>query len=153
MEKLYSSLIFSSAKRLFTSFQSLFLFGFLFVSLCMQAQQVPDNCNFLNKIAGIASVNGAEISTYDPVSKRVYTVAGPIIEYYGLSNTGALTLKGELPLGFTLPSGTNAVPNSVAYKNGIVAASYAVINATTNAQQPGRVTFYEATTGKILKSV
>ncbi len=119
----------------------------------MQAQEVPDNCNFLNKIGGIASVNGAEISTYDPVSKRVYTVAGPVIEYYTLSNKGSLALKGSLPLGFSPPSGSNALPNSVAYKNGVVAASYAVVNATTNAQQPGRVTLYEATTGKILKSV
>ena len=41
----------------------------------------------------------------------------------------------------------------MAYKNGIVAASFALVNAATNAQQPGRITLYEATTGNVLKSV
>ncbi|MBL0183035.1 MAG: hypothetical protein IPP96_12365 [Chitinophagaceae bacterium] len=70
-----------------------------------------------------------------------------------MSNTGALTPGGSLPLGFTLAASDSAIPNSVAVNNNRLAASYAIINKTSKAQQPGRVTFYNAANGAVQKSV
>lgn len=120
----------------------------------LHAQFVPSqSCNFLTKVGGSSSTNGAEISAFDAASKRVYTVAGAVIEYYTLTNTGALSPGGTLPFGFAVPAGTNAIPNSVAIHNGVLAASFAIVNASTNAQQPGQVSFYNAATGAFLKVV
>ncbi len=107
----------------------------------------------LQKVGGFTSANGAEIPAFDPGSDRLFTVAGSTIEILSVSNTGALTLAGSLTPGFTPPAGTNVVPNSVAVKNGIVAVAYAVVDATTNAQQTGRVSFYNAADGTFLNSV
>jgi Secretion system C-terminal sorting domain len=98
------------------------------------------------------SANGAEISAFDLSSKRIYTVAGPAMEYYNLSNAGIITGPVNMPVGFTSP-GNNIVPNSVAIKNGIVAVSYAIVNSGTNAQQPGVVAFYNASTAAYLNRV
>ena len=107
----------------------------------------------LQKVGGFTSANGAEIPAFDPGSDRLFTVAGSTIEILSVSNTGALTLAGSLTPGFTPPAGTNVVPNSVAVKNGIVAVAYAVVDATTKAQQTGRVSFYNAADGTFLNSV
>jgi hypothetical protein len=112
-----------------------------------------NDCSFLRKASGLVSANGAEIPAFDPGSSRVYSVAGSVIEAFTMDNTGALSLVGSLPVGFTPPAGTVALPNSVAVKNGIVAASYAVVNSTTNAQSPGQVSFYNAADGTFLNSV
>jgi hypothetical protein len=126
----------------------------LALPISLHAQFVPaQSCNFLTKVGGSTSANGAEISAFDPASKRVYTVAGTVIESYTLSAAGALTPAGALPLGFTVAAGANAIPNSVAVSNGILAASFAMVNASTNAQQPGQVAFYNAATGAFLKVV
>lgn len=106
----------------------------------------------LKKVGGITSPNGAEIPAFDPASKRLFVVAGDTVDIYTISNTGALTATGRLDPGFTI-SGANIIPNSVAVKNGIVAVAYAVVNPTTNAQQLGRVSFFEAATGTFLNSV
>jgi hypothetical protein len=99
------------------------------------------------------STNGAEISAFDVSSKRIYTVAGPAVEYYTLSNTATLSGPNNVPFGFTSP-GNNIVPNSVSIKNGIVAASYAIVNPSAgNAQQPGVVAFYTAATGAYINHV
>lgn len=139
----------------FTNLKLLMAGVFLTASVALQAQPTlpATPCNFLSRLGGVASANGAEIPAFDPASKRVYTVAGKLIEYFTMSNTGALTLGGSLPLGFTVPATDSAIPNSVAVSNGILAASYAVIIKATNAQQPGRVTFYNATTGAVLNWV
>lgn len=139
----------------FTNLKCFMVAVFLTASLVLEAQPTLPNtpCNFLTRIGGIASTNGAEIPAYDPASKRVYTVAGKLIEYFTMSNSGALTLGGSLPIGFTVAATDSAIPNSVAVSNGILAASYAVIIKATNAQQPGRVTFYNASTGAVLNSV
>lgn len=98
------------------------------------------------------SANGAEISAFDVSSKRIYTVAGPVIEYYNLSNTGVISGPVNLPFGFTSP-GNNIVPNSVAIKNGIAAISYAIVNPSGNAQQLGVVAFYTASTAAYISYV
>lgn len=103
-----------------------------------------------------ASSNGAEISAYDTSSKRVFSVAGPAMEYYSLSNTGVLTGPNNMPFGFSTPVNTNALPNSVAVKNGVVAVSYAVVDTSAaggNAQRPGIVAFYNAATATYIHHV
>ncbi len=139
----------------FTNLKLLMAAVLLTASVALQAQPTlpATPCNFLTRLGGVASANGAEIPAFDPASKRVYTVAGKLIEYFTMSNTGALTLGGSLPLGFSVAATDSAIPNSVAVSNGILAASYAVIIKSTNAQQPGRVTFYNASTGAVLNSV
>jgi len=139
----------SMTKIFFFAFAGILLMPFTSSS---QAQS-NNSCNFLTKVGGLTSSNGAEISAFDPVSKRVYTVAGPVIEYHVMSNTGSIALGGSLPLGFSLAAGTSAVPNSVAVNGELLAASFAIVNSTTNAQLPGRVTFYNAATGVVLNSV
>lgn len=115
---------------------------------------ITDNtCQPLIRKSTATSTNGAEISAFDPASNRVYTVAGPAMEYYTMSNTGVLTGPSNLPFGFAIPGGTNVLPNSVAVKNGVVAVSYAVVNTSSSAQQPGIVAFYQAATGTYINHV
>ncbi|PHM11399.1 choice-of-anchor I family protein [Nostoc sp. 'Peltigera malacea cyanobiont' DB3992] len=111
-----------------------------------------NNSSILQKVGGFTSTNGAEISAFDSGSDRLFVVSGSIVEIYNVSNTGTLTLAGSLTTGFTPPAGTQAIPNSVAVKNGIVAVAYAIQNTSTNAQQTGQVSFYNAA-GTFLNSV
>ena len=111
-----------------------------------------NNSSILQKVGAFTSTNGAEISAFDSGSDRLFVVAGSIVEIYNVSNTGTLTLAGSLTTGFTPPAGTQAIPNSVAVKNGIVAVAYAIQNTSTNAQQTGQVSFYNAA-GTFLNSV
>jgi uncharacterized protein len=112
-----------------------------------------NDTSFLKKVGGFASTKGAEIPAFDPGSKRLFVVAGDVVETYSVGATGALTLATALVPGFVAPTGTAIIPNSVAVKNGIVAVAYAVQNTTTNAQQTGRVSFYNAADGAFLKEV
>ncbi len=114
---------------------------------------ITDNvCQPLIRKSTATSANGAEISAFDPASNRLYTVAGTAIEYYTLSNTGALAAPVNVPFGFT-SAGNNIIPNSVAIKNGILAVGYAIADITSNAQQPGVVAFYNAATGAYTNQV
>ncbi|MBE9007991.1 choice-of-anchor I family protein [Fortiea sp. LEGE XX443] len=112
-----------------------------------------NNSSTLQRVGTITSANGAEISAFDPGSDRLFVVAGSTVETYSLSSTGTLALVGALTPGFTLPLGTQALPNSVAVSNGIVAVAYAIQNTTTDAQQTGQVSFYNAVDGTFLNSV
>lgn len=113
---------------------------------------ITDNtCQPLLRKSTATSVNGAEISAYDSASKRVFTVAGPAMEYYNLSNAGILSGPNNMPFGFT-SAGNTILPNSVAVKNGTVAVSYAIVGAN-NAQQPGVVAFYNAATAAYINHV
>jgi uncharacterized repeat protein (TIGR01451 family) len=107
----------------------------------------------LKKIGGVVSTNGAEIAAFDAGSDRLFVVAGSVVETQKIDNKGAITADGSLALGFTPTAGTNAIPNSVAVKNGIVAVAYAIQNTTINAQEAGQVSFYRAATGAFLNSV
>lgn len=114
---------------------------------------IADNtCQPLIHKSTATSANGAEISAFDPASNRIYTVAGPAIEYYALSNAGVLTGPTNMPFGFTSP-GNNILPNSVAIRNGIVAVAYAIQNAATLAQLPGVVAFYNSSTAAFISQV
>ncbi|MBK9735089.1 MAG: choice-of-anchor I family protein [Saprospiraceae bacterium] len=112
-----------------------------------------NSCGFMRKVGTVTSALGAEIPAFDPGSNRIYVVAGTAIEYFNLSNLGIPTYGGVLALGFTPPANTNAIPNSVAIKNGIVAVAYAIQDITTLAHQVGRVSFYTASTAAFLNSV
>lgn len=115
---------------------------------------ITDNvCQPLIRRSTATSVNGAEISAFDSASKRVFTVAGPAMEYYSLSNTGILLAPVNMPFGFSAPVNTNVLPNSVAVKNGIVAVSYAVVDNSSAAQQQGIVAFYNAATATYIHHV
>lgn len=109
-------------------------------------------CLPLMRKSTATSANGAEISAFDVSSNRIYTVAGSSMEYYTLSNTGALSGPTNMPVGFTSP-GNNILPNSVAIKSGIVAVSYAIVDVASSVQQPGVVAFYNATTAAYLNHV
>lgn len=112
-----------------------------------------NNSSILQKVGAFTSTNGAEISAFDSGSDRLFVVAGSTVEIYNVSNTGTLALAGSLTTGFTPPAGTQAIPNSIAVKNGIVAVAYAIQNTSTNAQQTGQVSFYNAGNGNFLNSV
>jgi hypothetical protein len=99
------------------------------------------------------STNGAEISAFDPATGRLFTVAGNLIEYYTINSAGVLSSPTVIPSGLTLAAGTLALPNSVAVKNGVLAFGFAVVNTTTNAQQPGRVAFYNPGTAAYISDV
>lgn len=118
-----------------------------------QNVSIDDNsCQPIIRKSTAASTNGAEISAFDPSSNRIFTVAGPAMEYYTLSNTGILSAPTNMPIGFT-SVGNNVLPNSVGIRNGVVAVAYAIVNSTTNAQQPGVVAFYDAATAAFLNQV
>ena len=104
------------------------------------------------KIGGATSATNSEIPAYDPASKRLYVVAGSVVDIYTISETGALTAVGKLNPGIVPASGT-AAPNSVAIKNGIVAVAYEVKDVASGTHQPGRVGFYQASSGAFLASV
>jgi uncharacterized protein len=112
-----------------------------------------NDSSFLTKVGGATSANGAEIPAFDPGSKRLFVVAGNTVDIYTVSNTGSLVAAGSLTPGITPPAGTEFVPNSVAVKNGVVAVAYAVRNTTTNAQQIGKVAFFNATNGSFISAV
>ena len=114
---------------------------------------ITDNtCQPLLRKSTAISTNGAEISAFDPSSNRVFTVAGPAMEYYSLSNAGVLSGPTNMPFGFTSP-GNTILPNSVTIRNGIVAVGYAIQNSSTLAQEQGIVAFYQASSATYLNHV
>jgi hypothetical protein len=130
----------------------------LMASIHSNAQCPPGvECNFLTPKGTVTSANGAEISAFHPASSRVYTVAGSIIEFHNMNNAGVPTFGGTLPVGFSLPEGQTALPNSVAVYDNLLAASYTVVITEGSpagiVHLNGRVTFYDATTGAVLNNV
>ncbi len=112
-----------------------------------------NNCSFVKHLSTVTSAFGAEISAFDADSKQVYTVAGDVIERFSMNNQGILSLAGSISPGFTSPSGFAAIPNSVAIKNGVLAASFAIRNNTTGAQDSGIVAFYQAMDASFIRSI
>jgi len=78
-----------------------------------------------------------EIAAFDPASSRFFVtnVTSQSLSVYAMSATGSLAFVQSIPLG--------GLPNSVAVKNGLVAA--AVEGAT--GQAAGSVKFFDAATG------
>ncbi|QLE55490.1 choice-of-anchor I family protein [Nostoc sp. TCL26-01] len=112
-----------------------------------------NDTSFLIKVGSATSANGAEIPAFDPVSDRLFVVAGNTVEIYTVSNTGTLTAAGSLTPTLVPPPGIELIPNSVAVKNGVVAVAEAIRNTTTGAQLTGQVSFYDAANGTSLNAV
>ncbi|MFN9600746.1 MAG: choice-of-anchor I family protein [Dolichospermum sp.] len=112
-----------------------------------------NDSSFLTKVGGITSASGAEISAFDPVSKRLFVVAGNTVDIYTVSSTGSLTVTGTLTPTITPTADTTLIPNSVTVKNGVVAVAYAVQNTTTSAQLTGKVAFFNAGNGSLINAV
>ncbi len=114
---------------------------------------ITDNiCQPIIRKSSATSANGAEISAFDPVTNRVFSVAGTVVEYYTLSSGALLSSPATIATGFTAGA-NNILPNSIAVKDNIVAVSYAIVNPATNAQLPGVVAFYDASTTAYLSQV
>ena len=125
----------------------------------------PNASNFLTKIGGYSSTNGAEIPAFDPASDRLFVVAGSVVEILNLANPASPTKIGDLafdttgdPDGATV-GGFALVPNSVAVGKagtvsaGIVAVAIAITNATTANENLGEVQFFSAADGAYLGKV
>src|SRR5262245_32696869 len=103
--------LFNGVKTIAAGFKIFTVALLLSASLSMNAQCPPGaQCDFLRMTSTLTSSNGAEISAFDPSSKKVFTVAGPVIEWHTMSNAGVLSFGASLPLGFTVPSGQIAIP-------------------------------------------
>jgi uncharacterized protein len=127
--------------------------GIILGTTTSQNISISDNsCQPLIRKSTSTSVNGAEISAFDPSSNRLYTVAGTVVEYYTINNGGVLSSPTNVPFGF-ISTGNNIVPNSLAIKNGVLAIGYAIVDVATGAQQLGVVAFYNSATGAYISQV
>ncbi len=114
---------------------------------------VDNDTSFLTQLGTATSATASEIPAFDPASGRLYVVAASTVNVYQMNAAGALAPLADLAPGFTPPGGTTAAPNSVAIANGIVAVAYEIEDSVSGAQQPGRVSFFNAADGSFLNSV
>ncbi|MCW5242254.1 alkaline phosphatase, partial [Synechocystis sp. PCC 6803] len=120
---------------------------------------INSGVSLISKIGGFASSNGAEIPAFDPGTKRLFVVAGDVIEILDLADPTNPVKIEDLALNFDgIPPGFSPVPNSVAVGKagtpsaGIVAVSLAIRDDLNN-QEAGQVQFFDATTGAFLGKV
>lgn len=111
----------------------------------------------LHLIGRYASDNGAEIPAFDSLSKRLFVIAGDVVEILDLANVSTPNKIGDLPLDTTAVGiGFELVPNSVAVgkkgtvSEGIVAVSLAIKETATGNQARGEVQFFNTATGAFL---
>ncbi|WP_228043664.1 choice-of-anchor I family protein [Dolichospermum sp. LEGE 00246] len=126
---------------------------------------ITNNSASLTKVSGFTSSNGSEITAFDPISDRLFVVAGSVVEILDLSNPSSPSKIGDLAFDTSGdPDGTTAggftlIPNSVAVGQvgtvsaGIVAVAIAITNQTTADDNPGEVQFFNATTGAFISKV
>jgi hypothetical protein len=124
-----------------------------------------NSSSVLTKVSGFTSSNGSEITAFDPISDRLFVVAGSVVEILNLSNPASPSKIGDLAFNTSGdPDGTTAggftlIPNSVAVgkagtlSDGIVAVAIAITNQTTADDNPGEVQFFNATTGAFISKV
>lgn len=111
----------------------------------------------LNAIGRYASENGAEIPAFDSLSKKLFVVAGDVVEVLDLANISSISKIGNLALNITaVGDGFALIPNSVAVgkkgtvTEGIVAVALAIKETATGNQARGEVQFFNSTTGDFL---
>jgi Ca2+-binding RTX toxin-like protein len=94
---------------------------------------------------GVFNQGAAEISAYDPTSKRLFVVnaQAATIDIFDLSDPTSPTKISQIAVG-----SFGAVANSVAVKNGTIAVAVEAVDKTN----PGKVVFYD-TNGTYLKDV
>jgi YVTN family beta-propeller protein len=94
---------------------------------------------------GVFDQGAAEISAYDPTSKRLFVVnaQAATIDILDLSDPTSPSKISQIAVG-----SFGAVANSVAVKNGIIAVAVEAVDKTN----PGKVVFYDAN-GTYLKDV
>ncbi|MTJ14179.1 hypothetical protein FJR11_16645 [Anabaena sp. UHCC 0187] len=124
-----------------------------------------NGASVLTKIGGFTSSNGSEIPAFDPISDRLFVVAGSVVEILNLSNPASPSKIGDLAFNTTGdPDGATAggftlIPNSVAVGKvgtvsaGIVAVAIAITNQTTANDNAGEVQFFNAATGAFISKV
>ena len=95
------------------------------------SQQASGTANF--SLASTVTLAGAEISTFDPVSQRLFVTSSTGLQVLSVDSDLKLTLLGTVSLG------SNDI-NSVAASNGLVAVAVAAADKT----QPGSVYFINA---------
>jgi len=120
---------------------------------------------FLTKIGSYQSSNGSEIPAFDPGSKRLFVVAGSVVEILDFANPSNPSKIGDLAFDLSgdpdgnLAGGFDLIPNSVAVgkagtvSEGIVAVAIAITEASTENSNPGEVQFFNAATGAFLSKV
>jgi 2',3'-cyclic-nucleotide 2'-phosphodiesterase / 3'-nucleotidase / 5'-nucleotidase len=70
---------------------------------------------FLSKIGSYQSANGSEISAFDAESKRLFVIAGTVVEVLDLASLTKPTKITDLVFDTNdLATGFNLIPNSVA---------------------------------------
>ncbi|NCO74613.1 MAG: DUF839 domain-containing protein [Cyanobacteria bacterium] len=111
----------------------------------------------LNPIGRFASDNGAEIPAFDSLSKRLFIVAGDVVEILNLANATNPTKIGDLALDISaVTNGFELIPNSVAVgkkgtvSEGVVAVALAIKETATGNQARGEVQFFNTSTGEFL---
>jgi hypothetical protein len=100
---------------------------------------LPGDMNFLGTLGGLA---GAEISAFDPASKRLFVTSGAGLQVLDLTNPAAPVLVSTINLSVAPFNAVSNDVSSVAVFNGKVAAS--VLNA--NKEVAGSVVFLNAAT-------
>ncbi|MEB3310094.1 MAG: choice-of-anchor I family protein [Snowella sp.] len=121
--------------------------------------------DFLTKIGGYGSSIGAEIPAFDPVSQRLFVVAGSVVEVLNFTDPANPTKIADLSLNMdgdpdgATSGGFTLLPNSVAVgkvgtvSEGIVTVAIAITNQTTLDENPGEVQFFNAANGAYLGKV
>ncbi len=111
---------------------------------------------FLSKIGSYQSANGSEISAFDAQSKRLFVVAGTVVEVLDIASLTNPTKIADLVFDTTnLTTGFTFAPNSVAVgkegtvSEGIVTVALAIADDLWN-QNQGEVQFFNAATGAFL---
>ncbi len=117
------------------------------------SSQAPITLNSVGTLSGLGEI---EVSAWDVVNRRIYTVSSdnPVgIRVIDMPSVGAMSLNAALSttisntLATALPNGY--VPNSVAYRDGIIAV---VGNDAADKTLPGRLFRFDASNGALVSS-
>jgi hypothetical protein len=100
---------------------------------------LPSNMNFEGTLGGLS---GAEISAFDPASKRLFTTSGSGLQIIDLTNPATPTLIGTINVSAAPISAVSNDIASVATYGGKVACT--VLNS--NKEVAGQVVFFDAAT-------